>query len=220
MTRAWIFDLDDTLYLERDYVRSGFWAVDRWANLTLGISGVFNVAWDLFISGIRGTTISSAFQAVGRPLTTDETTMVVNVYRNHAPDIHLCTDATELLGRLSSWGERIGVITDGPAVSQRAKLRALGIENRGFVTAITDDHGPAWVKPNTPAFEYVQSTIGIEPDHCTYVADNPHKDFAAPRMLGWETVRIVRPLGLHSSIDSRPGEVDRTVASLAVIAQK
>ena len=28
--RCVAFDLDDTLYLERDYVRSGFWAVGRW----------------------------------------------------------------------------------------------------------------------------------------------------------------------------------------------
>jgi hypothetical protein len=26
-----VFDIDDTLYLERDYVRSGFEAVGRWA---------------------------------------------------------------------------------------------------------------------------------------------------------------------------------------------
>lgn len=33
-----IFDLDDTLFLERDFVRSGFAAVGRWMARTIGIS--------------------------------------------------------------------------------------------------------------------------------------------------------------------------------------
>lgn len=220
MNRGWVFDLDDTLYLERDYVKSGLRAVDSWARLTLGISGIFELAWDMFLAGIRGTTISRAFDTVGRQLTSDETSAAVNVYRNHNPNIHLCPDAYELLKQLSSCRDHVGIVTDGPAASQRAKLRALELDRRGYIVAITDDHGPAWHKPNTPAFEYVQSALGIEPERCIYIADNPLKDFVAPRLLGWETVRIVRPLGLHSLIDSRPTEVDRTVESLAIIAQE
>ena len=34
-----VFDVDDTLYLERDYVRSGFRAVGVWASRWLGLSG-------------------------------------------------------------------------------------------------------------------------------------------------------------------------------------
>ena len=30
-----------------------------------------------------------------------------------------------------------------------------------------------------------------------YVADDPLKDFAAPRQLGWLTIRVRRPGGLH-----------------------
>ena len=51
MTRVAVFDVDDTLYLERDYVRSGFHAVATWAEETLDVTGVFDTAWGLFLAG-------------------------------------------------------------------------------------------------------------------------------------------------------------------------
>ena len=33
-----VLDIDDTLYLERDYVRSGFKCVGEWVNDRLGLS--------------------------------------------------------------------------------------------------------------------------------------------------------------------------------------
>ena len=49
---------------------------------------------------------------------------------------------------------------------------------------------------------------------CVYVADNPTKDFAAPRALGWHTVRIRRPGGLHAGLAHSPHEVDHEITSL------
>ena len=40
MASVIVFDLDDTLYLERDFVRSGFAAVDRWVSDRFAISGL------------------------------------------------------------------------------------------------------------------------------------------------------------------------------------
>ena len=217
MTRAWIFDLDDTLYLERDYVLSGFRAVDNWAQSSINISGFLPIAWDLFLSGVRGTTITRAFETLGRPLTVPETTTAVNIYRSHEPDIKLCPDASDLLDRLSQSGDRVGIITDGPAASQRAKLRALKLDCRGYTTVITDDYGATWHKPNTLAFEHVQAKIGLEPRCFTYIADNPLKDFTAPRLLGWKTIRVVRSLGLYASLPCSSTVAARSVGSLTEI---
>ena len=43
-----VLDLDDTLYLEWDYVRSGFLAVDRWLSHHLGLKCFFESACELF----------------------------------------------------------------------------------------------------------------------------------------------------------------------------
>ena len=213
MTRVAVFDVDDTLYLERDYVHSGFSAVAAWAEETLGLPGLFDTAWGLFLTGTRSTTLTDAFTRLGRPMSTAETAAAVGVYREHAPDIRLCADAVDLLDRIGATAQ-IAIITDGPAPSQRAKIKALGLASRADLIVVTAEHGADWGKPSTHAFRHVQQQLAAAPDACIYVADNPSKDFAGPKALGWNTVRIVREEGLHSSAPSRPGEIDLTVTSL------
>ena len=45
------------------------------------------------------------------------------------------------------------------------------------------------------------------------MADNPAKDFAGPRSLGWHTVRLRRADGLHAAAPSGP-DVDREIVTL------
>ena len=55
-----LFDLDDTLYAERDYVFSGFEAVARWAEPRLGLPAKESSAElrRLFDCGVRGNTFN------------------------------------------------------------------------------------------------------------------------------------------------------------------
>lgn len=213
MSRVVVFDVDDTLYLERDYVRSGFFAVATWAEETLDLPGVFDTAWGLFIAGARNTTLTDAFTRLGRPLSITETSAAVGMYRDHVPEIRMCPDAADLLDRIAATAQ-FAIITDGPAQSQRSKIKALGLASRADLIVVTAEHGPDWGKPSARAFRHVQQQLAAAPDACIYVADNPSKDFAGPKALGWKTVRIVREAGLHSCAPSRPGEIDLTVTSL------
>ena len=55
-TRAVVFDLDDTLYAERDYVRGGYQAVAEHLRSHLGCTEVLeDWLWRRFISGLRNT---------------------------------------------------------------------------------------------------------------------------------------------------------------------
>lgn len=56
-----VFDLDDTLYLEREYVRSGFQAVDDWLSTEGIMNGFREHAWRLFESGLRNHTFNTVF---------------------------------------------------------------------------------------------------------------------------------------------------------------
>ena len=49
-----VFDVDDTLYLETDYVMSGFNAVGQWAADWLSIPDFAERCWNRFIAGQRG----------------------------------------------------------------------------------------------------------------------------------------------------------------------
>ena len=54
--KAILFDLDDTLYLERDFVKSGFRAVAWWLQQENGLpeKETFTRLWSMFTSGERG----------------------------------------------------------------------------------------------------------------------------------------------------------------------
>jgi putative hydrolase of the HAD superfamily len=190
-----VFDVDDTLYLERDYVISGFAAVGAWARANLGIDDLEETAWRAFLAGQRGKVFDAVLEAHG--IRDDRyVESMVEVYRHHRPDITLEPDARRCLDTLHQ-RMPVAVVTDGPAVSQRAKIAALGLVEIASIVVVTDELGPARGKPHPLAFETVQAAAGVEGPRCTYVADNPVKDFAGPRSLGWRTVRVRRPGGLH-----------------------
>ena len=192
-----VFDLDDTLYLERDYVRSGFRAVAAWAQSALGISDFFDRAWRQFENGIRGATFRNVLAEYGRNPEPDLVDQMVEIYRSHSPQIELLPDALHCLSSLKG-RIALGMITDGPATCQNLKCANLGLRNFFELIVCTGEWGLDFHKPHPRAFEFVQEQMGSGKGGFVYVADNPFKDFHAPIALGWETVRVRRPGGLHS----------------------
>ena len=214
--RVIVFDLDDTLYLERDYVVSGLRAVGGWARARLGLDQLERAMLDRFADGARQRIFDVALADLGQPAPPPLIARMLAVYRQHAPAIALAPDAAGYLARRDA-ATACAIVTDGFLDAQRRKLRALGLHRRGVKLAVcTDRWGrDAW-KPNRRAFDHVQAAFGLPAERFTYVADNPTKDFVAPRRLGWRTVRIVRPDGLHATL--RAGdpadEAERTIEDL------
>ena len=201
MRSAIVFDIDDTLYLERDYVKSGFEAVGAHLQDSLQLTGFAETAWRLFEAGVRGQTFDRALCELGLVPSGAIIREAVRVYREHEPQIEMLEDARELIQYLASRGIGMGVITDGPAASQRAKASALGLDRSIRSAIFTDELGPGNAKPNPMSFELMARLLG-KPDRLAYIADNPAKDFAAPSSLGWSTVRVRRHGGLYSDRES------------------
>jgi putative hydrolase of the HAD superfamily len=196
-----VFDLDDTLYLERDYVWSGFSKLAPWAKATLGISDFHLKAWALFVQGVRGHIFDHVLVAAGvRP---DQGTVraMVDMYREHVPDIQLTVDAANCLREIRRQAHA-ALISDGPEQSQRNKVKALGIEERFEKIVLTASLGSEYSKPHVKSFLDVQRHFGKGVEEYIYVADNPTKDFVGPRSLGWKTMRIRRPEGLYQSLEA------------------
>lgn len=211
--RIVVFDLDDTLYLECDYVRSGFAAVDSWARANLRIQGLAATMDALFESGVRGRIFDEALLALGRSPDPPLIRRMVAVYRQHRPRIALAPDAQRLWPRRSR-GTRFAIVTDGPLDSQRRKIRALGLIRHIDIALCTDRWGRAAWKPNPLAFHEIESFFRLPPKCFTYVADNVSKDFQAPRSLGWRTVRIRRVKQLTRRCAAHFYEADEIVTHL------
>lgn len=213
--RAVVFDLDDTLYLESDYAGSGFVAVGEWAKAELGLSDFADRCRRAFASGERGRVFDAALAAAGRSSDRATIAAMVEVYRHHEPDIALASDASAWLDALPE-DTGIALVTDGYREAQARKIAALGLADRGFAPiVITDRWGRDFWKPHPRAFETVADELGLAGSDLAYVADNPAKDFIAPRRLGWRTVQIARSGRVHHSEPPSPDHrADTVIATL------
>lgn len=191
-----VFDLDDTLYLERDFVRSGLRAAGAWLEDTAGLPGLEERCLALFESGHRTRIFDMALEGLEVNNADVIVPQLVEIYRGHRPEIKLTEDADRYLGRQND-GERYALITDGIAETQAAKVRSLGLYARLGHVICTGAWGPGFGKPHPRAFEAVEAWSGKSGCDLVYVADNPTKDFITPRARGWRTVQILRPERVH-----------------------
>jgi len=210
-----VFDLDDTLYPERDFVRSGFQAVDRWLVSHKAVRGLFELAWQLFEAGERGRIFDQALPRLGLAAAPELISQLVAVYRDHEPAIELAPEAADLLAWLRERGP-LALLTDGDHGTQQRKVEALGLAGYCQPIVYTDAFGREHWKPSPKGFLALQDRFGLAAERFVYVGDNPAKDFRAPRALGWRTVRLRRPGGEHAlaSPASALDDADCAITSL------
>ncbi|MCR5376618.1 MAG: ATP-grasp domain-containing protein [Lachnospiraceae bacterium] len=181
-----VFDLDDTLYSEKEYVRSGFKEVSCY----LG-GGYEERLWKFFGEGKPA--IDELLREIGRE---EEKLDVLKVYRNHKPNIHLYPGVKETIGALRSKGIRVGIITDGRVEGQRNKIEALELDVDDII--ITDElGGTQFRKPCDIAFRIMATRWRLCPEDIVYVGDNLVKDFQAPRQLGMKSIWLENKDGLY-----------------------
>lgn len=182
--QAVVFDLDDTLYPERDYVLSGFQAVAGWAAIHLQIPKEVGFAElkGLFEQGVRGDTFNRWLAAHNLP-EHDAISQMVQVYRRHIPEIAPFPDVPEVLAALRR-RYRLGLISDGWLAVQQRKMAALGLDPFFHAVVLSDEWGREAWKPSAKPFEMIIQRLGVDPARTVYVADNPLKDFLGCRRGG------------------------------------
>ena len=205
-----VFDLDDTLFKERDFVTSSFKVIAREADRRGIIS--YEKALAILCAGRDGGMAFSslaeevAARAPGCGLTEE---WMVNTYRTHTPDIKL-DDATEsVLAALRERGETLGLITDGRSNTQRAKIKALGLERFIEPRNILVSGETGFDKTHREPFDMIMMRNPAERRY-VYVGDNSAKDFIWPNKLGWLTVQ----LGDADGVNIHPQSSDRPAAFL------
>lgn len=183
-----VLDLDDTLYNEADYHFSGLSEVCRWVEVLYGKS----LASDLRALQDAGERdlLAGLCRLAGLPLSVKES--LLWVYRLHAPEIRLTPVVREFLDRLQEKCH-LAILTDGRSVSQRQKIKALGLAH--LPAYISEDYGAD--KPSPLRFERIMCDMPAS--RYLYIGDNPKKDFLAPNSLGWVTIGLRdRGRNIHS----------------------
>ncbi len=195
-----VFDLDDTLYDEIDYCRSGFTAVAEFvANLPGAPTAerIFGYFWKQFAAGNRTKTFNIALEELGIDYDEKLINELIKVYRNHIPKITLPADSRDVLGQLKG-KYALALLTDGFLPAQQLKVQALGLEKYFKCIIYTEQLGRNCWKPSPTGFEKLMETLNAKPETMAYVADDQRKDFIAPNKLGFLTIQLIRPARIHT----------------------
>lgn len=198
MIKAVIFDLDDTLISEHEYIRSGFKVVAKVLSEKYHIlqEDVFLKLMNLFQESPKNV-FNRILDFYQIDYTTEEIKELIVSYRNHLPDISLYEDAKFILNELSEKSLKLGVITDGYQVTQRNKLLSLGIDAYFDSVIVTDELGREFWKPHARPYELIKAQLGVEFNEMIYIGDNVSKDFVTAKKLGIKTIHIKRDEGVY-----------------------
>ena len=203
MIRALLLDLDDTLYDEASYVRSGFRAVA--GHLARRLDGADEDALARSLMATlqrqgRGKVFDTVLAAHGVPPDRATIEGLVRLYRRHAPEIALDAGALAAIRRLSGHF-LLAVVTDGDPVMQRRKVAALDLGSLVPVVVYCWEH--AAPKPNPGGFALALQRLGVTSDHALIVGDDPRRDLPAAATLGVPMVRVRR--GRHAAVPNPDG---------------
>lgn len=180
-----VFDLDDTLYKEDDYVLSAYAEIARCLSVEKGLNRneIINI-----LNGSRESGENPFDNLLKRyNVITIEDLLVI--YRYHLPDINLPKDSIKLLEKLKG-NVVIGLITDGRSITQRNKIKALGleayIEDENII--ISEEFGSEKTDVSNYLFfcnKYPDNNVFY------YIGDNLKKDFVNANSLGWTTIQLI-----------------------------
>lgn len=191
--KAFIFDLDDTLYPEIDFVKSGFKVVASYLGDRYGYNEKelrYKLAGILKRDG-RGKIFNTLLEELDL-YSEVNLLLLIHLYRSHKPNINLYTDALPTIEKLRNLDKNLAVVTDGMAAVQRNKLVSLGLPNYFDILLCTDELGREYWKPSTISFEIVLNLLDIRPDEAVYIGDNISKDFLGPNSLGMHTIQVIK----------------------------
>lgn len=184
MTNVIIFDLDDTLYKEIDFVQSAFREISGWLEGTYAIEGVYEVMIKTFHQGLN------VFSMINHDYSLQiELEEYLCRYRNHVPRIKLEKEIATVLTMLSEKACKLGILTDGRRITQNNKINSLElsryISNDNYIISEIFGHS----KPSLEGYQYFSQKW--DRANYYYVGDNTSKDFIAPNKLGWNTVCLL-----------------------------
>ncbi|MBO4374593.1 MAG: HAD family hydrolase [Lachnospiraceae bacterium] len=209
--KAVIFDIDDTMISEYDYVMGGYRAVSARLSededVAMSADEIFEKLKELSRTSYKEV-YNRFLDFKGIPRDEKRVQELVSIYRHHKPDLKLYDDVRETLDALKEKGIKLGIISDGDVARQKNKLKITGIENDFDCVIITDELGNgdiSYRKPDERSYIKMSETLGVDFSDMLYVGDNPTKDFFISTKYPIKTARIIREHGIYANAEYRDG---------------
>ena len=196
-TKAVLWDLDDTLYSRRCAAEKVFPGMLK-ENLYPGASDALLKEMAAYMmTQVKPNTMihEDMFQALVRkypPEKPYDRARCVDYYYAHFPDfVELFPEALAVLEKLRAAGVKTGLITNIPpdrVAPQWAKIRALDLPKWMDVIVVSGELGIH--KPDVRIFEYAAKKLGVSPEECVFVGDDPDSDIRGALNAGMEAVWV------------------------------
>ena len=120
----------------------------------------------------------------------------------------------DALGHLRRKGVRLGMMTNGAADAQRAKIERFGLAAYFDHIIIEGEFGAG--KPDRRVYDTLLSALAVTPGDAWAIGDHLEFDVLAPIQLGLHGIWVdVRNAGL----DGRPGRPHRVVSAFTEIVE-
>jgi FMN phosphatase YigB (HAD superfamily)/carbamoylphosphate synthase large subunit len=178
-----VFDLDDTLFDQKDWIVRKLQILWQQAQATLPPQDRFlATAIQILEEGERAHLLDKLCQQLDLPA--QALPMLISLYRSIVPpSCHVYADVWGTLSQLRRAGYRLGLLTDNPAASQRQKLQVCGLDALFDAVVLTGDLGQP--KPSRVAFDAVAQALALPPSRLVMVGDNPFRDSGGALASGW-----------------------------------
>jgi putative hydrolase of the HAD superfamily len=207
-----VFDLDDTLYDEINYVKSGFKNVSKFLSIKYNFNP--NILFEIMINELEKNGRGQVFDKVLKLYQQDTKKNInecIKIYRNHIPTINLRMDSVNCFKRFINYPKY--VLTDGNKIVQNNKVMALEVDKYVKKVLITHRFGIKHSKPSPYLFFKISEWENESYENIVYIGDNPYKDFIGIKKYGFKTIRIINGMFKDVILDS-DHEADITINNL------
>ncbi len=184
-----VFDLDDTLFDEIDYLLSAYWEIAR----LLEERGTMSrrQAFSILESNRGRDAFDRLLDSEGENVTMTVAEMV-DIYRTHTPRLTLPAEVESTLNSLKANPkvDRMAVMTDGRVNTQTAKFNALGLDKWIDPSLLVISEAAGGDKLSGLPHAVIERLTSASPDNIMYIGDNVAKDFIEANRRGWITVMV------------------------------
>lgn len=189
MIKLIMFDMDDTLYNEKDYVVSGFQEVAKYLNkkYTVDFYEAYSSLLESFIAKGRGRNFDDIIEK--KSLSPKIISDLVKIYREHRPNICLREDVVFFLRKLSE-KHKLCLITDGWCEVQKKKVEALGLKEYFDLIIYSQKDGIEYAKPHSKFFLKAMKFFKVPKEKILMVGDDYSKDVVGAERIGIRAILI------------------------------
>lgn len=203
MKKAFVFDVDDTIYDQQNAFKRAFDKQFSAYNDVVDDVDLYKLMKEYGDESFASTGFDSGklrrmqIHRIKRALEdydikiTDKQALRFQLdFENFQNDISLFPFMKSIFDELTRAGVPLGIITNGTIKKQSKKIEQLGLNNWFPEENIIISEEIGVSKPKRKIFENFEETLKLPSEEIFYIGDNFLNDIVGPKSLGWKTIWV------------------------------